>query len=93
MAVPPLFEAAVQLRPEDNVAVAAHPLGEGAEYQLDGQTLTVRGYLGVSLFGQDQTWTRLPNSAYAEIDPSFSARRPPARTGASRQVGSGVRTD
>jgi Uncharacterized protein conserved in bacteria (DUF2147) len=58
----------------------------------DGKTLTVRGYLGVSLFGQDQTWTRLPDSAFAEIDPSLTGRRQPhtARTGTNRQTGSGL---
>ena len=39
------------------------------------QTLIVRGYLGIALFGKDQTWTRLPESAYAQLDPSISARR------------------
>jgi uncharacterized protein (DUF2147 family) len=41
----------------------------------DGQTLVVRGYLGISLLGQDQTWTRLPEAAYAELDPSINPRR------------------
>ena len=42
----------------------------------DGTTLVVRGYLGISLLGQNQYWTRLPESAYNEIDPRFNPNRP-----------------
>jgi len=38
----------------------------------DGQTLVVRGYLGFELLGQNQYWTRLPDSAYSMLDPSIN---------------------
>ena len=50
----------------------------------DGQTLVVRGFIGFALLGQNQYWTRLPDSAYSMIDPSVNPnsavnpKRPPS---------------
>jgi len=65
----------------------------------DGQQLTLRGFLGIELFGQNQTWKRLPNDVLpqdqlpANLVPYWLALQKTSNTmmtkgGGPRQTGS-----
>ena len=48
----------------------------------DGQALTLRGYIGYSMFGKNETWQRLPDTMVSQLDPTVVSRYMPQQVGA-----------
>jgi esterase/lipase superfamily enzyme len=50
----------------------------------DGQALTLRPYIGAAFLGKDEIWTRLPDTAIAEVDSAVVAKYLPAQAASAK---------
>ena len=73
------FESGNILDPRDGSVYNAE-----AEVSPDGEKLLLRGYLGLELFGQTQTWTRLPDNSMATADIPGEPVAPKTASGAAK---------
>lgn len=53
----------------------------------DGRKLTLRGYVGISLLGMDETWHRLADAYVATLDPAVIEKYLPELVEAKREKG------